>query len=234
MRALVIGLFLAYLIPDSSRATVFNGTHSLVIVGDGVEAGGLTAPPGFFADFPIGTAVVGSSQYDDTAPQTFSQCFNPNDAADCYPVYGGGTFELTIGAATLSSADLDEGGPYIILDDDWSYDPSTLLPISPLGEDLVGLSFFTLSPSNASLDLAGRWIVESIGFYRVLDADTIADPASLGGLDIYAFGPMNLSIHIRDSNTGSRGTVFALVPEPNTALLLGIGLSALAVRREKR
>ena len=111
MRALVIGLFLACVIPCGAWATVFNGTHSLVIVGDGVEAGGLTAPPGFFSDFPIGTAVVGSSQYDDTAPQTFSQCFNPNDAADCYPVYGGGTFELLeIAAQVLDSRDNIDGG----------------------------------------------------------------------------------------------------------------------------
>jgi hypothetical protein len=29
-------------------------------------------------------------------------------------------------------------------------------------------------------------------------------------------------------------TDFSVIPEPSTALLLGIGLSALAVRREKR
>jgi len=33
---------------------------------------------------------------------------------------------------------------------------------------------------------------------------------------------------------GTSAVAMALVPEPNTALLLGIGLSALAVRREKR
>ena len=33
---------------------------------------------------------------------------------------------------------------------------------------------------------------------------------------------------------GTSAVAMALVPEPNTALLLGIGLSALAVRRENR
>ena len=81
MRVLALLLISALSLASSSAfATVFAGTHSLVIVGDGVVGGELVAPPGFFDDIPAGTPVIGSSQYDDTAPQLFAQCFNLNIA----------------------------------------------------------------------------------------------------------------------------------------------------------
>lgn len=232
MRALAIGLFWVCLIPSVARATVFSGTHSLVIVGDGVEDGGFTAPAGFFDDVPVGTEVTGFSDYNDGASVLFSQCFNPNDGSQCYPVYGGGSFDLAIGAETLSSIALDEGGAFVILDDVWSFNPSTAAPIAPIGEDIVGLTFFYGSFSSyATLGSSSRWAVESISFYLTVPANTIADPASIVGVDFYSLGQMSLAIHLLDLDTGIRGTAFALVPEPSASLLMGLGLAGLATRR---
>lgn len=233
MRTLVLMLLATISLASSSAySTVFTGNHSLLIVADGVEDGGFTAPPGFFDDVPVGTSVTGFSEYNDAASVLFSQCFNPNDGSQCYPVYGGGTFDLAIGAQTLSSIVLDEGGPFVILDDVWSYNPSTAAPIAPLGEDIVGLTFFYGTFGGyATLGSGGRWAVESISFYLTLPADTNSDPVSIVGVDLYSFGQMNLAIHLLDLDTGSRGTAFALVPEPSTALLMGLGLAGLAAVR---
>ena len=190
----------------SAAATVFGAPHSLVIVGDGApNTGGLVAPPGFFDDIPVGTPVTGSSQYDDTAPQLLAQCFNPSDPTDCYPVYGGGSFSLGIGGAELSMSDFGNGGPFVILDDQWVYDPSGGTPLPPGGNDTVGLSFFQATGSGR-LGPDDRWIVLHVGFYRPLAADTFPDPATITGVDLYAFGPLSASLSVQDSQTGNAGT----------------------------
>ena len=102
-------------------AAVYGASQSFEIVADGVVSSDLAAPPGFFDDIPAGTTIDLSSQYDDTAAVVGSQCLNPMDPSDCYPVYGGGAFSMTIGADQVDSNQFSGGGPFVIQDDQWLY-----------------------------------------------------------------------------------------------------------------
>ena len=83
-------LVFAVTLGSAAQAAVFSDAGTYRIVADGVVTNALTAPPGFFDDIPVGSPVSFASQYDDTATPVLNQCFNPNDPAQCYPVYGGG------------------------------------------------------------------------------------------------------------------------------------------------
>jgi len=229
-RVAVASLVFAVTFGSVARAAVFSDAGTYRIVADGVVTNALTAPPGFFDDIPVGSPVSFASQYDDTATPVLNQCFNPNDPAQCYPVYGGGAFSLSLGGDVIDSASLVDGGPFIALDDNWFSDP-TAGTIPPIGLDTAGVSFygaFATLPSNP------RWAVGIASSFITLPADTFASTA-ITGLDIYALGDQTIQLFIMDMQTGtSMGNVFAVLPEPSTSLLIGIGLVGLSSTRRRR
>jgi hypothetical protein len=231
MRMLALILISALSLASSSAfAAVFTGNHSFVIVADafGTEDVGFTAPPGFFEDFPIGTPVQLTSQYDDGASVVLNQCYNPSDPADCYPVFGGGSFSLSILTDVVDSTSLNQGGPFAALDGQWSYDPT--VGSFPITGDAQGVSFYG-SGVFVGLDSNPRWSVGVVSLSFLLPANTLDAPVSLVGLDVYSRGTPLLQIFVQDNQTGTYGNVFAVVPEPSTALLMGLGLAGLAARR---
>lgn len=235
MRLLSLQIILFSIVCSSSAwGTVFGGSHSLFLVPDGVIDGGLVAPDGFFDDISPGTPIMGTSQYDAAAPLLFEQCFNPSDPTQCYPVFGGGEFDISIGGEQIRTDDFGMGGPYIIPDDRWVFDPATFMPLPPVGDDLAGLTFFQPGVAGyQTIGPGGRWIVELLGLFMQLPANTFPDPPGIAGVDLYALGEMTLSMTVRDSQTGNSGTVFAVVPEPSTALLLSLGLLAMGASRRR-
>ena len=229
MKALALALLgLVVGLCGSAFATSYSGSHTFQIVADGVVDSRVSAPAGFFDVFPVGTSVSVSTQYDDSASPILSQCYSSSDPSDCYPVYGGGSFSMTLGADLVDSSSLSSGGPFVVLEDQWMYSPVLGTAIQNEGADLTGLSLFG---GWAPIGPDDRWSVGVVNLIITQPPATFTEPVSIVDLDLYAIGDPVLVLLVGDNVTGQYGNVFAAVPEPTTALLVGLGLIGLGVRR---
>ena len=93
---------------------------------------------------------------------------------------------------------------------------SNVLHISRFGLDGTSLGSVPTSSTNNALAVVGN--------------EVWAGKENTYGINRYDF----LGNFLGDLDTTGGVTALAVVPEPNSALLLGLGLSALAVRRENR